>query len=106
MDFRTGSDVANLSLDQNVRIDCFESADRLFSLAHVFLEWQRGKVEDDGIKSGPSCFHSFRQRVRMIRVKKDWEIEFFPQTLHQNRNLTDSDKLALALGHADDNRDL
>jgi hypothetical protein len=43
---------------------------RLFCLAHVFLEWQRGKIEDDRIEPGFGCFYSFRQGVSMICVKK------------------------------------
>src|ERR1700736_6596567 len=106
MNLRTGANVANLSLDQDVRIDFLERFDRLFGLTHVFLEWQRGKVEDDGIKPGLGCFDSLRQGVGMIRVKEDREIEFFPQTLYKSRNLTDSYKLALAFGHTNQDRDL
>jgi hypothetical protein len=33
----------------------------------------------------------------MIRVKKDWAVAFLPQTPHQSRNLSDSEKLPFAL---------
>src|SRR5882762_9313147 len=104
MYFRTGPDIADLSLDQDGGIDFFERSDRLFSLADVFLERQSGKIEHDGIKPGLGCFDSLRERVCMIRIKKDREIEFLPQTSHQNGNLTDSDKVALALGHTNQDR--
>ena len=54
MYFRTGSNVADLSLDKDGRIDCFEGFDCFFRLPYVLLEWQRGKIQDDGIKTDPS----------------------------------------------------
>ena len=72
MYFRTGSNVADLSLDKDGRIDCFEGFDRFFRLPHVLLEWQRGKIQDDGIKTGPGRFNGLRQRMGMIRVEIDW----------------------------------
>src|SRR6266478_10196225 len=98
MYLRTGSNVADLSLHKDGRIDCFEGFDRFFGLAHVLLEWQRGKIEDDGIKPSPGRFYRLRQGMGMIRVKKDWAVAFLPQTPHQSRNLPDSDKLPFALG--------
>ena len=53
MNFRPSSNVADLSLHKDGRIDCFEGLDRFFGLTHVLLEWQCGKIEDDGIKPGP-----------------------------------------------------
>src|SRR5258707_13933309 len=70
MYFRTGSNVADLALHKDGRIDCFEGFDRFFGLAHVLLEWQRGKIEDDGIKPGPGRFYGLRQRMGMIRARK------------------------------------
>jgi hypothetical protein len=64
MYFRTGSNVADLSPDKDF--------DRFFRLPHVLLEWQRGKIEDDGIKTGPGRFNGLRQRMGMIRVEIDW----------------------------------
>src|SRR5215813_468547 len=93
----TASDVPNLSLYQDGRIDCFEGFDRLFGLAHVLLQQQLGSIKDNGIKPCFGCFYSLCQGVCMIRVKKDREIEFLPQASHQSHNLTDSHKLALAL---------
>ena len=58
MYLRTGADIADLSFYEDVRIDGFEGFDRLFGLAYVFLERQRGNIKDDGIKSGPGCFYS------------------------------------------------
>jgi hypothetical protein len=106
MNFKPGSNVADLAFHKNGRIDCFEGFDRFLSLAHVLLEWQRGEIEDDGIKPGPGRFHSFRQGMGMIRVKKDWTVTFLPQTPHQSCNLPDSEKLPFALGCTDHNRDL
>src|SRR5947209_15022579 len=61
MNFRPGSNVADLALHKDGRIDCFEGFDRFFGLAHVLLEWQRGKIEADGIKPGPGRFYGLRQ---------------------------------------------
>src|SRR6516162_1974433 len=83
-----------------------QSFDRFFGLAHVLLEWQRGKIEDDGIKPSPGRFYGLRQGMGMIRVKKDWAVAFLPQTPHQSRNLSDSEKLPFALGRTDHHRDL
>ena len=60
MNFRPGSNVADLSLHKDGRIDRFDGFDRFFGLAHILLEWQRGKIEDDGIKAGPGRFHGLR----------------------------------------------
>src|ERR1700722_1251948 len=38
MDFRSGPDVADLALDEDLRIDSLKSYDGLFRLAHVLLE--------------------------------------------------------------------
>ena len=105
MDFRTGSNIADLSLHQDRGIDRFERFDRLFGLAHILLEWQRGKIEDDGIKPGFGRLNGLRQGMGVIRVKKDRAVTFLPQAVHHSRNLTDSDKLPLALGRADHHRD-
>ena len=43
MYFRTGSTVADLTLDKDGRIDCFEGFDRFFGLVYVPLEWHRGR---------------------------------------------------------------
>ena len=51
MDFRAGSDVADLALDQDRRIDGFEGFNGLFRLADVLLERERRQVEDDGVKA-------------------------------------------------------
>jgi hypothetical protein len=42
----------------------------------------------------------------MVRIKKDREIEFFPQASHQSGNLTYSHELALALGCSNEDRNL
>ncbi len=42
----------------------------------------------------------------MIGVQKDRKIKFFAQASHQGRNLTDPHKLALALRHPYEHRDL
>jgi hypothetical protein len=106
MYFRTGSTVADLTLDKDGRIDCFEGFDRFFRLPYVLLEWQRGKIEDDGVKTGPSRLHGLRQGMGMIRVEIDWAVAFLPQTPHQSRDLPDSDKLPFALGRTDHHWDL
>ena len=81
MYFRPGSNVTDLSLHKDGRIDCFEGFDRFFRLPYVLLEWQRGKIEDDSIKTGAGCFYGLRQRMGMIRVKKNRAVGFLPQTL-------------------------
>src|SRR6516162_3956082 len=101
MYFRPGSNVTDLSLHKDGRIDCFERFDRFLRLPYVLLEWQRGKIEDDSIKPGLGRFHGLRQGMGMIRVKKNWTVGFLPQTPHQSRNLPDSDKLPFALGRTD-----
>src|SRR5262245_31870912 len=106
MYLRTRPDIADLSLDQDGRIDGFEGFDRLFSLPHVLLERQRGSVEDDGIKPASGRFQSLLQRMRMICVETNWKIELLPQTTHQCGNLPDSHKLTLALGRTNQDRDL
>jgi hypothetical protein len=58
----------------DVRIDRFEGFDRFFCLAYVLLEWQRGKIEDDGVKSGPDRFYGLCQAMRMVCVKKNWAV--------------------------------
>ena len=78
MYFRTGSNVADLSLHKNGGIDCFESFNRFFGLAYVLLEWQRGKIEDDCIKAGLGRFYGLRQGMGVIRVKKDRAASFVP----------------------------
>jgi hypothetical protein len=42
----------------------------------------------------------------VIGIQKDWETEFLPQASHQRRNLPNSNKIALALGDANQDRDL
>ena len=39
MDFRTGSNIADLSLHKYVGFDRLEGFDRFFGLAYVLLEW-------------------------------------------------------------------
>src|SRR5262245_13095323 len=106
MYLRTGPDIANLSLDKDGRIDGFKGLDRLFGLPHVLLERQRGSVEDDGIKPAFGRFQSLLQGMSMICVEKNCESEILAQTLHQSRNLTDSHKLTLALGHTNQDRNV
>src|SRR5262249_45830747 len=106
MYFRTGSNVADLSLYKDGRIDRFDRFHRLLGLAHVLFEWQRRSVEDNGIKPALDPFQSLIQGMRMICVEKNWKIELLPQTAHQCRNLPDSHKLTLALGRTNQDRDL
>jgi hypothetical protein len=101
-----GSNVADLSLHKDGRIDCLEGFDRFFRLPYILLEWQRGKIEDDRIKPGFGRFDGLRQRMGMICVKKNGAVEFLPQTPHHGRDLPDSDKLPLALGRTDHHWDL
>ena len=101
MYFRTSSNVADLSLDKDGGIDRFEGFDRLFRLLRILFKWQRGKIEDDGIKTSPGRFNGLRQGMGMIRVKKNWVVGFLPQTPNQSRNLPDSDKFPFALGRTD-----
>ena len=50
MYFRTGSNVANLSLYEDCRIDCFEGFNCFSGLTRVLLEGLGRNVEDDGVK--------------------------------------------------------
>jgi hypothetical protein len=77
-----------------------------FALPHVLLEWQRGKIEDDGVKSGSDRFYGLCQGMRMVCVKKNWAVAFLPQPPHQSRNFPDSYKLPFALGCTDHHWDL
>ncbi len=106
MYLRTGSNVADLSLDKDVGIDCFESFDRFFCLPYILLEWQRGKIEDDSVKSGPDRLDGLCQGMRMICVKEYWAVAFLTQPPHQSCNFRESEKLPLALGYTDHHRDL
>ena len=106
MYFRTGSDVADLAFHKDCRIDCLEGLDRFFRLPYVLFEWQRGKIEDDGIKSGLRRFYGLRERMCMIRVEKNRKIGLFAQTPDQSSDLTDPDKLPFALGRTDHDWDI
>src|SRR5262249_7249922 len=59
--FRTASDVTQLSLHKDGRIDSFEGFYRLFGLTQVLLERQSGSVTDNSIKSCPGRFDSLCQ---------------------------------------------
>ena len=86
MDFRAGSDVADLALDQDRRIDGFESFDGLFRLADVLLEGKRGQVEDDGVKARFGDIQSVRQRMGMVRVEEDRVVEFLASSAPERRS--------------------
>jgi D-arabinose 1-dehydrogenase-like Zn-dependent alcohol dehydrogenase len=53
MYFGTGSNVADLSLDKDGRIDCFKGFDRFFRLPHVLLEWQGGRKIESALTGTP-----------------------------------------------------
>src|SRR5579862_5145531 len=80
---RAGSDVPDLSLDENSRMDSLESSHRLFGLSHVLLERQGGTIEDHCVEASFGCFNRALQRVRMIRVEEDRKIKLLPQALNQ-----------------------
>src|SRR3984957_5587585 len=106
MDFRAGSDVADLALDQDRRIDGFESFDGLFRLADVLLEGKRRQVEDDGVKARFGDIQSVRQRMGMVGVEEDRGVVFLSQAPHQGSDLANTEKFPLSLGGADRYRDL
>src|SRR5690348_4181618 len=106
MNFRARSNITDLSLYQDGRIDRLKDANGLFGLAHVFLKRQRGEVEDNRIEPGLRRGYGIRQGVGMICVKKDGKIELFTQASHQSRYLTHTDELALALRHTNQYRDV
>src|SRR3984957_7151451 len=106
MDFRPGSDVADLALNQDLRIDGFESFDGLFRLPDVLLERQRRQVEDDGIKTRFGDIQGVRQRMGMVRVKEDRVVVLLSQAPHQSGYLPHAEKFPLSLGGADRYRDL
>src|SRR4029077_18132563 len=106
MDFRTASDVPDFSFNKDLGIDRLECLHILSSLANVLCEWQYGEVKDHCIEPRLPRLNGFRQRVRMISVQKDREIEFLPKAAHERAKLTHSHKLALALRCTDDNWNL
>jgi len=83
MNLRTSPYIANLSLDQNGWVDCFQCFDRCFCLTDVFFKRQRGEVEDDSVEACLSRFDRAGKGVCMIRIQKDWEIKFGAQALHE-----------------------
>src|SRR5580704_4906165 len=106
MDFRPGADVADLALNQDLRIDGFESFDGLFRLPDVLHERQRRQVEDDGIKTRFGDIQGVRQRMGMVRVKEDRVVVLLSQAPHQSGYLPHAEKFPLSLGGADRYRDL
>src|ERR1700683_1877735 len=105
MDFRAGSDVADLALDQDRRIDGFESFDGLFRLADVLLEGKRRQVEDDRVKARFGDIQSVRQRMGMVRVEEDRVVVFLSHAPNQSSDLANTEKFPLSLGSADRYRD-
>jgi hypothetical protein len=105
MDFRAGSDITDLSLYQDGRVDAFQRFDRLPGLTHILLERQRGKVKDDRVEASLHGLHRFGERMRMVGIEKDGKVEFLTEGSYQSRELTSSDKLTLFLGRAHQDRD-
>ena len=101
MDLRPGSDVADLALDKNLRIDGFEGFNGLFRLADVLLEGKRRQIEDDGVKARLRDIQCVRQLMGMVRVQKDRIIVLLSQAAHESGDLPDAEKLPLSLGGAD-----
>lgn len=52
MDFRAGSDITDLSLHEDVRVDCFKRFYRGSGLTNVLFERQSGTVKNNGVKPG------------------------------------------------------
>ena len=104
VDFGAGTDVADFAFDQNVGIDGFQFLHGVAGLAHVFVERQRGKIEDDGIEAGVRGFERFGQRMGVISVQVDRKIEFVAQAFHQRGHLAHAEKSAFAFRHADHDR--
>src|SRR5260370_19749895 len=100
MDFRPGSDVADLALDKDCRIDGFEGLDGLFRLADVLLEGKRRQVEYDRVKARFGDIQSVRQRMGMVRVEEDRVVVFLSQAPHQSGYLQHAEKFPLSLGDA------
>src|SRR5579862_7765677 len=94
--FGAASDVPDLTLDQHRRIDRFQRFYSLLGLANILFDGQGRKIEDDRVKARLCGFEPLRERVRMIGVKKNREIEFLAQASNESCNLTSSHKLALS----------
>src|SRR5579863_1370960 len=71
VNFGAGADVADFAFNQNVGIDGFQFLHGVAGLAYVFVERQRGKIEDDGIEAGVRGFERFGQRMGVISVQVD-----------------------------------
>src|ERR1700733_5224707 len=106
MDLRSRSDVADLALDKDRRVDSLEGFNGLFRLPDVLLERQRRQVEDDGIKTRFGDIQGVRQRMGMVRVEEDRVVVFLSQAPHQSGYLPHAEKFPLSLGGADRYRDL
>ena len=105
MDFRPGSDVADLAFDKDRRIDGFEGFNGLFGLADVLFERERRQVEDDGVKARLGDIQGVGQRMGVVRIEEDREIVFLSQAPHQSDYLPDAEKFSLSLGGAHRYRD-
>src|SRR6516225_7516685 len=106
MDFRAGPYITDLSFDHDGGVDALERFYSLPGLAHVLLKGQRGEIKDNRVKAGLHSVHRFGERMSVVRVEEDWEVEFLTHASHQGRELTGAEKLALALGRANQHRDL
>src|ERR1700722_4834589 len=105
MDFRPGSDVADLALHEDFRIDGLKGYDGLFRLANVLFERQCRKVENDGVKARFGDIYGLSQRMGVVRVEEDWIVVFVSQAPHQSSDLADTEKFPFTLRGAHRDRD-
>src|ERR1700740_601341 len=103
VNLRAASNVSYFSFYEHGRVDRFENFYSLLGLAHVFFKGQGRQIKDNRVESSLCCFHPLRERVRMIRVKKNGEVEFLAHTSHESCNLTSAKNLPLAFRQADQN---
>src|SRR6185312_9601173 len=98
MDFRTGSDITNLSFNQILGIDCLERFNCFSGLLNVLFERQSGQIEHDCIKASTGSVDRLGQGMRMIRVQEYREIEVLAQGSNDTRDLMHAEEVTLTFG--------
>src|ERR1700730_6173103 len=83
--FRAAADISDFSLDKHRWMDGFQSFYSLLGLAHIFCKGKSREIKDNRIESRFGGFHPFRERVRVIGVQKNGEVEFLAQASHEGR---------------------
>ena len=101
MDFRAPADEAQLTLDDDPRIDRFDRLDSLSGKRDVLLPGCGGNIETNHIiASFRGCDRMF-QRMGVIGIEEDRVVELLAQAGDHGDSLADTDEVALALRSAD-----